>query len=165
MPTIRHAHPSDLPALREITNHYIEHTIANFKTTPLDALEFSNWFDTFSLTGPYRLLIAEEEGDVLGYAATIQFNPRAGYSSSAAVSIYLHPDKRRKGLGSKLYTELFKILEDSDLHRLYAGITVPNDASIALHAKMGFREAARYSEVGRKFDQWLDVVWMERHFP
>ena len=165
MLTIRPASEADLPALREISNHYIEHSVTNFKTATLDAVGFDAWFGMFAESGPYRLLVAEEEGQILGYAATIEFNSRAAYSTSAAVSIYLHPEKCRAGVGTKLYTELFKLLEDSGLHRLYAGITVPNDASIALHTKMGFREAARYTEVGRKFGRWLDVVWMERPFP
>ena len=165
MPTIRPAQEDDIPALRRITNHYIEHTVVNFKTSPLDAAEVDAWFSGFAETGPFRLRVAEDEGEVIGYVGSIEFNPRAAYSTSAATSIYLHPDHRGAGIGTALYTELFTALEGGDIHRLYAGITVPNDASIALHTKMGFREAAKYSEVGRKFGKWLDVVWMERAFP
>ena len=109
MPTIRIASKADLPALQAISNHYIEHSVTNFKTTPLDAEGFGAWFGMFSESGPYRLLVAEEDGAILGYAATIEFNSRAAYSTSAAVSIYLHPDKCRAGVGDTAIRRAFQV--------------------------------------------------------
>ena len=78
------------------------------------------------------------------------------------MSIYTHPNHHRKGVASRLYGELLPYLESTDLHRAYAGITLPNDASVALHERFGFVRNAHYHEVGCKFDRYWDVIWLER---
>jgi len=163
--TIRPAQTSDFPGIRRILNYYITETPANLKLEGLTDGDVSTWVGSFSTTGRYRLLVAvATDNTVLGFVGTVPFNPREAYITSAATTIYLDQDACGQGLGTSLYTSLFETLHGEDLHRLYAGITIPNGASIALHEKVGFQQVALYTEAGRKFGRYWDVVWMERSF-
>lgn len=173
---VRAGERSDLPALRRIIDHYIRESAANFKTLPLDDGEADEWFDQFSHpSGRYHLVVAESldaPGDgpgpvsstLAGFAASVRFHPRAAYETSVMTSVYLDPDACARGIGSRLYARLFERLAAADIHRAYAGITLPNDASIALHRKFGFADAGVFTEAGRKFGRYWDVVWMEKRF-
>jgi phosphinothricin acetyltransferase len=96
-------------------------------------------------------LIAETDGLVVGYATSSRFRPKAAYQTSVETTIYLAPEATGRGLGTALYAALFAALAEEDLHRAYAGVTLPNTASVALHRKVGFRSLEVYCEVGRKF--------------
>ena len=87
---------------------------------------------------------------------------KAAYDPSVETTIYCAADATGKGIGSLMYEALFKALEGADVHRALAGITMPNDASVALHRRFGFEQVALFSEVGRKFDRYWDVMWMEK---
>lgn len=159
---IRPAREADVPRLMDIYNHYIRETPTTFDIDEKDAAERSRWLAQYSLTGPYRIFVAEDGGRVTGYAYSARFKERAAYATSIETSIYLAPDVTGKGIGSRLYTTLFDALAGEDVHRAYAGITQPNDASRRLHERFGFREIGIYREVGRKFGQYWDVGWYER---
>jgi phosphinothricin acetyltransferase len=160
---IRSARESDLPRLLEIYNHYIEHTFITFDTDLQTLEERRAWFDGFTPDGPHRLFVVESRGGVEGYASSREFRSRAAYRRSVESSVYLDPDATGGGLGTGLYERLIGVLEaEPEVHRVYGGIAIPNAASIALHERLGFREAARFSEVGFKFGQYWDVVWFER---
>ena len=111
------------------------------------------------------LLVAELDGGVAGFATSSVFRERAAYSRSVETSVYCDPSATGRGLGTALYTGLFALLATEELHRAYAGIALPNDASEALHRRFGFREVGTYTEVGHKLDQWWDVRWYERPLP
>jgi phosphinothricin acetyltransferase len=160
---VRNSQDGDLVALVDIYNHYVEHTAITFHTQPFTAPERIAWFTSFSDDGPYRLLVAEQEGRVAGYASSVQFKARAAYDTSVETTIYLAPDATGKGVGIALYGALVKtLIADERLHRAYGGIALPNDASIALHEKLGFKKVGTYSEVGNKFDKYWDVAWYEK---
>ena len=160
---IRHAVEDDLNAVIDIYNHYVTHTAFTFDTDTFTPSQKHAWFDAYSATGPYRLLVAADGVDIVGYATSSQFKARRAYRTSVETSIYLRPDAGGKGSGSLLYACLLQQLDvDEGLHRAYAGITLPNDASVALHEKLGFRLAGTYREVGYKFDRYWDVAWYER---
>lgn len=159
---IRPAQIQDAAGINEIGNYYITHSPANFKVDEFSLEERVEWMKTFSETGRYRLLVGVEEAKVVGYACSAQFHERCAYQTSVATTIYLHPDARRRGLGSRLYAELFKQLENEDLNRAYAGITLPNDGSVAIHKKFGFTEVGTFTQAGRKYGKFWDVLWMER---
>ena len=161
-PTIRPATIEDLPNLTAIYNYYIEHTAITFDIEPFTVKSRRAWFDKFSDSGPYRLLVAEEEGSVLGYASSSQFRVKAAYDTSVESSIYLDHNVMGRGLGRSLYTKLFDELSGLDLHRIYAGVTLPNDASMAIHESLGFTSTAVFHEVGRKFGVYHDVCWLEK---
>ena len=159
---IRSARVEDLPAIVALYNHYIENTPITFDLEPHRVDQRQPWFDSFSGTGRHRLLVAELKGTVVGYACSHQFRAKAAYDTSVETSVYLAPEAVARGLGSALYSELFARLEAEDLHRAYAGITLPNEASVALHERFGFVELGVFREVGRKFGQYWDVLWLEK---
>jgi phosphinothricin acetyltransferase len=159
---IRPAYETDLLMLTDIYNHYVRQSPATFDIEPLSLENRREWFGHYEETGPYRLLVAVHGEDVLGYASSSKFRPKPAYRTSVETSIYVHSNYQRQKLGSILYTELFRLLATENLHRAYAGVTLPNPASVALHRKMGFREIGTYHEVGHKFGQYWSVQWFEK---
>src|SRR5437879_4042526 len=97
------------------------------------------WFTHYASSGRYRLLVALAVEGVIGYACSSPFRPKAGYETSVETSVYLAPEAVGRGAGSRLYEELFRALGGEDLHRAYAGIALPNPASIALHERFKFK--------------------------
>ena len=169
---VRHASTADLPAITHILNHYIKHTTANFKSLPLSPSDASTWFARFTTTGRYQLVVATGDpttstGDpttVLGFACSQPFVLRDAYHTTVMATVYLHPDHTGLGLGSQLYHHLFDSLAHSPhpIHRLTAGITLPNPASLALHKKFAFSPVGTFTEAGLKFGHYHDVLWLER---
>ncbi len=159
---IRSAIIGDLPSLTDLYNHYIVNTPTTFDIEPYRLEGRAAWFSQFALTGRYRLLVAEQKGEILGYACSGPFKAKRAYETSVEVSIYLDPNTKGRGLGTALYIELFELLEKEDVHRAYAGITLPNEASQIIHEKFGFESVGVYREVGRKFGQYWDVEWFEK---
>lgn len=107
-------------------------------------------------------LVAEREGAVLGYAYGSGHRTRAAYRTSCDVAVYVDRDQARQGIGRALYEALLPRLKDRNLHAAFAGIALPNDASIALHRAMGFEPVGTYRQVGWKMGDWRDVAWFQR---
>lgn len=162
---VRPAVPDDLAALTAIYNHYVEHTIVTFDVEPFSLEARREWMGHYAGSGPHRLLVGELDGAVAGYATSGVFRPKPGYATSVETTVYCDPAATGRGLGSALYGELFTALAGEGLHRAYAGVALPNDASIRLHERFGFRELGTFREVGRKLDRWVDVRWFERPLP
>jgi len=155
--TIRMAERADLPALLDIYNHYILTTPITFDIEPRTLAQRQVWFEQFSATGKYRCFVAVREGNPIGWACSAQFKEKAAYATTIETSIYLAPDEHGHGLGRRLYEILFDALKDEDIHRAFAGITLPNDASVGLHRAVGFEHIGTYAEVGRKFGRYWDT--------
>ncbi len=137
---IRSATLGDLEALTEIYNHYIIHSAITFDLHPFTAAERGPWFDEHSNSTMHRLLVAaNDHGKCVGYATSSPWRPKPAYTSTVEVSVYCHPDVRGRGYGTALYGALFAALEKEDVHTIVAGVSLPNDASLALHARFGFR--------------------------
>ena len=162
---IRRGRLDDLAALTEIYNHYIRETAITFDLEPYTVEARRPWLAGFAASGRYQLFVAEDAGRVVGWSCSRLFRERRAYETSAETSVYLAPDVHRRGFGSQLYTRLFEALTAEDVHRFIAGITLPNDASIALHARFGFERVGVMREVGRKFGRYWDVLWMEKPGP
>jgi phosphinothricin acetyltransferase len=160
--SIRPAVRSDLPRVTEIYNYYVINTPVTFDMEPYTVERRAAWFDQFAPTGRYRLVVAEENGMVLGYAGTMRFRPKAAYETTVETTIYCAQEATGKRIGSLLYGALFDAVKNEDIHRIVAGYTLPNDASAALHARCGFKPVGIYTEVGRKFGRYWDVQWTER---
>lgn len=160
--SIREAGRHDLPALTAIYNHYVETSHVTFDIVPFTVEQRAEWFGHYAPTGPHRLLIAEENGVAVGYATSSPLRPKPAYRTSVETSVYVHPEAAGRGLGRRLYDELLATLEGENVHRAYAGIAVPNDASVALHLKCGFTYLGTYHEVGFKHGRYIDVEWYER---
>ncbi|MFC7221333.1 GNAT family N-acetyltransferase [Streptomyces polyrhachis] len=155
---------ADLAALTGIYNHYVRETGVTFDTEPFTPEERRGWLLSHPEDGPHRLKVAQEAatGRITGYATSSAFRPKPGYGTSVEVSVYLAPDAVGAGVGGALYAALFADLRGEDLHRAYAGIALPNEASIRLHERFGFAHLGTYREVGRKFGRYWDVAWFEK---
>lgn len=160
---IRAGESDDLSQLVEIYNHYVSNTHVTFDTEPFAIAARIHWFAQFSDTGPHRLLVAENDGVVAGYASSTNFKPRAAYNKSVETSVYMHPDGTGQGIGHALYSALLDLLiAEPSVHRAYGGVALPNPASISLHERLGFEKVGTYREVGFKFDKYWDVSWFEK---
>jgi len=155
---------SDLDALTDIYNHYVRETPITFDTATFTPVERRPWLLSHPEDGPHRLMVATagDSQQILGYATSSAFRPKPAYETSVEVTIYLAPDAGGRGVGTLLYKALFAALADEDLHRAYAGIAQPNEASARLHERFGFRYVGTYREVGRKFGRYWDVAWYEK---
>ncbi|WP_431945530.1 N-acetyltransferase family protein [Actinacidiphila sp. bgisy167] len=157
----------DLQALTDLCNHYIRETATTFDLEPLSPEQRRPWLLSHPEDGPHRLLVAcgkkpDGSNGLLGYATSSPFRPKAAYSTSVETSVYCAPDAGGRGVGTLLYAALFEALRGEDLHRAYAGITQPNEASVRLHTRFGFRPLGVHREVGRKFGRYWDVAWYEK---
>jgi len=159
---IRPAARADLPRLTEIYNYYVINTPVTFDIEPYTVERREAWFAQFAATGRYRLLVAESDGRVIGYAGTTRFRPKPAYETTVETTIYCAPEAAGRGIGSRLYSALFEALRGEDIHRLVGGYVLPNPASAAIHARFGFKVAGVFTENGRKFGKYWDVCWVER---
>ena len=153
---IRDATPADAAAVATIYNHYIEHTVITFEVDVLTEDDMRARIAKIQ-GASYPWLIWEDGGQVLGYAYASQFRDRAAYRHSAEATVYLAPDATRRGIGSALYGGLVSRLRAGGAHLVVGGIALPNEASVALHESLGFTRVGTFSEIGRKFDRWIDV--------
>lgn len=159
---IRNAQQRDLPALTAIYNHYVEHSVITFDTEVFSTAQRQAWFDRFSQTGRHRLLVAVCEGEPVGYACSAPLRPKPAYSTSVETTIYLRADAGGKGIGRQLYSALLAVLAEADVHRAYAVLALPNDASRQLHLALGFAPLHVLHEVGRKWGRYVDTEWFEK---
>lgn len=163
--------PRDRPALQRIYDHYVRETPATFDIEPTGPQGRADYYRQFAGQGRYRMMVAvagDQAGDagaILGYAASVRYMARAAYDRTVMVSIFLAPGSTGRGLGTRLYQALFEALSGEEIHQLVAGITLPNPASEALHARFGFTRCGLFREVGWKFGRYWDVAWYERAFP
>ena len=157
---LRIATVADIPAMLEIYGPYVLHSTATFEYTVPTEEEFLERYQ--SITAQYPWLVWEENGIVLGYAYASAPYSRAAYAWCAEPSIYLHPDARGKGIGTKLYTALEAILQKQGYYLLYALITAENEGSLAFHEKFGYEKRAFFPDCAVKFHRWRGLFWMEK---
>jgi phosphinothricin acetyltransferase len=162
--TIRPARDSDLPSLLDIYNHYVLTTPITFDVEKRSLEQRREWFAQFSHGGRYRCLVAESSGRAVGWASSARFKEKEAYQTTIETSVYLDPKATGRGLGKALYAALFEALAGEDIHRAFAGVTLPNDASVALHRAVGFNEAGLYAQIGRKFGKFWDVLLLVKDF-
>jgi phosphinothricin acetyltransferase len=159
---VRPATADDLSAVNEIYNQYVVEAHYTFDLEPITMETRREWFTHYGATGRHRLLVAISGGGLVGYACSSRFRPKPAYETSVETSVYLAPDAIGHGVGSRLYEKLFQALEHEDVHRAYAGIALPNPASIGLHERFGFKRVGHFTEQGRKFGRYWDVAWYEK---
>ena len=160
---IRRAEAADLARLVDIYNHYVRHTHITFHTEAFTLESRRGWFEQFAANGPYRLLVAENDQGVIGYASSTEFKPREAYLSSVETTIYLDHRHTGGGTGAKLYSALLEeLLAEPATHRAYGGVALPNEASVKLHERAGFVRVGTYTEVGFKLGKFWDVAWFEK---
>jgi phosphinothricin acetyltransferase len=158
---VRPATAADGAAIADIYNPFITDTVVTFEEEPVDARGMARRIDDVQAASlPW--IVAEEGGRVVGYAYASRFRTRAAYRFSTEVTVYLAAGCEGRGLGTRLYNELFEQLRALGVHVVIGGIALPNDASVALHEKLGLRKVAHFAEVGFKFNRWVDVGFWQR---
>ena len=157
---LRDATDTDLPALLEIHNDAIATTTAIWDDDLVDLDDRRSWLDARRASG-MPVIVAEVGDQVAGYASYGPWRPKSGYRFTVENSVYVHPDHRGNGIADALLPALIARARDNDVHAIVAGIEATNTASIALHEKHGFVRVALLSEVGFKFDRWLDLAYLQ----
>ncbi|MCP9292556.1 arsinothricin resistance N-acetyltransferase ArsN1 family B [Gracilimonas sediminicola] len=159
---IRPVQPKDIPDIKNIYNYYIRETSVTFEEAEITENDIQSRIQKVESAGlPW--LVAEYQNEIAGYAYATKWKERSAYRHSVEISVYVDHNRHGNGWGTKLYQALFTELQKKDIHLAIAGITLPNDASIALHEKFGMEKVAHFKEIGFKFGQWLDVgYWQKR---
>ena len=155
--TVRLATPDDASAIAAIYAPVVLETATSFEMTPPDAAEMERRMAAVLPSHPW--IVAEEDGRVLGYAYAGAHRSRAAYQWSVEPSVYVAAEAQGRGIGRRLYTALFAVLRAQGFVRAYAGITIPNEASLGLHRAFGFEDVGVYRSVGYKHGAWHDVWW------
>jgi phosphinothricin acetyltransferase len=149
----------DAAAISAIYNHYVRHSTATYEETPESLDERLRWMEGH---GPHHpVIVAEDAGNVSGWASLSRFHSRCAYRFTVENSVYVHPDHLRKGIGRALMIDLIAAARALGHHTIIAGISADQEPSLRLHTGLGFVEVARLREVGFKFGRWLDVVYMQ----
>jgi phosphinothricin acetyltransferase len=162
---IRQVSPGDAAAIAGIYNYYIENTVITFEEKPLAGAEMASRIQAVTARYPWLVEDGGGDGDITGYAYINTWKERAAYRYAAEVSIYLRHGHEGKGLGTALLARLLEAVRESPVHALVAGITLPNERSVALHEKFGFKKIACFKEIGWKADRRLDVGYWELILP
>jgi L-amino acid N-acyltransferase YncA len=158
--TVRGVTPADAGAVAAIYNHYVLQTVVTFEEEPVTSDEMSRRIDEVRAASlPW--FVAERAGAIAGYAYASRWRARSAYRFSSEVTVYLAREQGRRGIGSALYAELLSALRASGLHAAIGGIALPNDASVALHERFGFKKVAHFEQTGFKFNRWIDVGYWE----
>jgi phosphinothricin acetyltransferase len=157
---IRLATEDDADQVQAIYAPFCGNTPVSFETTAPTIEEMRQRIAKTLAIVPW--LIADRDGQVLGYAYAARHRERAAYVWSVDASVYVRGDCRRLGLGRALYTSLFALLKLQGFYTVLAGITVPNPGSVGLHEAMGFEPVGTYRGIGYKCRAWHDVLWLQR---
>ena len=157
---IRPATSSDATSCAEIYAPSVTDSWVSFEIDPPSEADLAQRIATYGAS--HGWLVAEIDGAIAGYAYASPHRTRVAYSTSADVAVYISSEFARKGIGGQLYDALFPLLKARNIHAVFAGIALPNEASVALHEAKGFTPVGIYREVGWKMDGWRDVGWWQR---
>lgn len=161
--SVRNARSSDAEDINRVFNHFVEHSAATFETEQWSLERRDRWMEQFlNPSNGYLLLVAEAEGAVVGYACNQELRPKPAYRTSTETTVYVDPGCGVRGNGTALYQALFDRIDRKIFHRAYAGIVIPNPASLALHRRFGFQLVGTFNEVGYKFKRYHSVAWYEK---
>jgi len=158
--TIRTAEAKDLPEILKIINHNILHSTAVYDYEPKSLADMQVWFQERQQDG-FKVIVAEFDNAVAGYAAYSIFKPKAGYRFTVEHSVYVSEDFHGKGIGKLLMSELIAIAKAEGIHSMIGVIDADNASSIAFHKQFGFTETGFLKEAGFKFGRWLNVTFMQ----
>ena len=159
---IRPVNLNDVEELLEIYNYYVINSIITFDIEPLTLEIFKEKVERISKIYPF--IVFEENNEILGYAYGSQWRSKPAYNHAVESTVYIKHNTQGKQIGTKLYAELLKQLKQQNFHTVIGGLTLPNDASVRLHKKFGFKEVAHFKQVGYKFNTWLDVGFWQLTF-
>ena len=158
--SIREARERDVPAMLEIYDEFVKHTAVSFEYVTPSIEEFTGRLREHMVVYPW--LVWEDGGKVLGYAYAGRAFERAAYSWNAEISCYLAKEIRGKGIGRQLYARIEDILKEQGIRKVFAVVTSANEPSVGFHKALGYKETARFCNVGYKLGAWYDVIWLEK---
>ena len=156
---IRAATPADLEKMLSIYELSVRNSPASFEIDPPSLNSFEQRFKDISSKYPW--IVCEIHGEVVGYSYASPHRERAAYQWSVESSVYLSSSNSKKGIGRALYSHLFQSLKEQGICNVFAGITIPNEASIRLHESLNFNYIGTYRNVGFKLNKWWDVGWWQ----
>ncbi|PHN04740.1 GNAT family N-acetyltransferase [Flavilitoribacter nigricans] len=157
---IRPAGPDDLPAILDIVNHIILTTTTNYSYEPESLADRQAWL-TRQQAADMPVIVAERDGILVGFGSYGPFRNKIGYRFTVEHSVYVHRDHHHLGIGQKLLEELIRLARAQGMHIMIAGVDTQNQGSFLFHQKMGFEPVAHFREVGFKFGQWLDLMFLQ----
>ncbi|WP_339906295.1 N-acetyltransferase family protein [Pseudomonas guineae] len=152
---------ADLPAILAIYNDAVEHTTAIWNETQVDLANRQTWLAERTAAGFPVLVAHDDAGSVVGYASYGTWRAIEGFRHTVEHSVYVRSDQRGQGLGPLLMQSLIERAQQARLHVMVAAIESGNSASIRLHERLGFVTSGQMPQVGRKFDRWLDLTFMQ----
>jgi len=158
--TIRKATENDLQGILDIYNDAIINTTAVYNYKPHTLEMRKVWFNEKVEKG-IPVFVADDNGQVVGFASYGAFRAWAAYKYSVEHSVYVHTAFRRKGIAKQLMLTLIESVNQKEIHTMIAGIDADNAISIHLHKQLGFEEAGHFKQVGYKFGKWLDLIFMQ----
>ncbi len=160
---VRLAKHTDIPPITAINDWYIARTTAHFAAEPIGESAMSDEWRRTREQYPWLVAVENREDgqDVIGFARASPWKGRCAYDWSAEVTVYVHHQHLRKGVGAALYVRLFEILRSQGYTTVLAGITLPNQASVRLHERMGMTKVGHMTRVGWKFQAWHDVAYWQ----
>lgn len=160
-PNIRYAVVEDASAILKIYEPFILHSSITFEYTVPSLDEFTKRIE--GILSKYPFFVYEEDGVVVGYAYANRFRERAAYNWDVETSIYIDPNHQRKGIATKLYQRMLDECQHRGFHNAVGGITMPNDKSVSMHDKFGFRHVGIFTNSGWKQGKWYDVLFVEKN--
>ncbi len=161
---IRTATTADAETLAEIYNFYVADTVVTFEEEVVSADEMAWRISDIQGRG-YPWIVLEFRGEIWGFAYAGQFRRRAAYRFSVESTVYLSRSAIGKGVGKLIYGRLIELLSELEFRSVIGAISLPNDASVRLHEKLGFKKAGLFPEIGFKFDRWVDVGYWQLQLP
>ena len=161
---IRNATPADAQAIAEIYNFYVTDTIITFEEEIVSVDEMGSRISGIQAKG-YPWIVLEFQNEIMGYAYAGQFRQRAAYRFSVEATIYLSRSSIGMGVGKVLYGRLMEMLAEREFRTVIGAISLPNDASVHLHEKLGFEKAGFFPKIGYKLDRWVDVGYWQLQLP
>lgn len=157
---IRDAVISDVESLAGIYNWAVANTTASFDINEVSLENRREWFGHYG--GVYPLIVAEEDGKIVGYSSLSKFREKEGYAKTVELSVYIDPNYHGNGIGKQLMKEIIERGRNLGHHAIMSGITAGNEISIRMHEKFGFEFCGHMKEVGYKFGVWQDVIFYQR---
>lgn len=156
---LRPATAADLPAISAIYNHSVLTSTCTFALEPETLADREAWFA--GRTAAHPVLVADAGGEVVAWGSLSPWNKRAGYAATVEWSVYVREDWQRKGLASAILAELVRLAKAAGHRTILGGVSADQTASLELHRRHGFVQAAHLREVGFKFGRWLDVIYLQ----
>jgi L-amino acid N-acyltransferase YncA len=157
---IRNYSPGDEAKICEIYNYYIAETVVTFEEDALTENQMRDRIESYITNYPW--FVCEIDGQVIGYSYASKFHQRGAYRHTAETTVYVRKGFERRGIGKALYAPLLAHLADHGCHAVLAVIALPNVGSVGLHEALNFNKVGHLSEVGQKFNQWVDVGYWQR---